>query len=167
MWKSISLSVWPLVAIWAMINHTFSSCSWTMDTDMVLCSSPDPDVTMVLIGNTGHLVQHGPSGMALEHPWPKVAVQTPGIYVAVDGNRSLGYQHRPCLLLDHGPRQYLPIWPQFCFCVFRQKLTVLADMWYFWNSIYKTKTLLSFGCYKQRIKMDWRSFAYSEVWIYE
>ncbi|XP_057641447.1 serine/arginine-rich splicing factor 3-like [Chionomys nivalis] len=39
-----------------------------MDTDMVLCSSPDPDVTMVLIGNTGHSVQHGPNGMALEHP---------------------------------------------------------------------------------------------------
>lgn len=68
MWQSISLSVWPLVAIWAMITHTYSSCSWTMDTDMVLCSSRDPDVTMALIGNTGHSVQHGPSGMALEHP---------------------------------------------------------------------------------------------------
>lgn len=36
--------------------------------------------------------------------WPYVAAQTPDIHVALGGNTSHEYPHRPQLLLDHGSR---------------------------------------------------------------
>lgn len=46
--------------------NTDSSCSYTINTDMVLDSSPGPDVTMVPVRSAGHSDQHRPSsGMAL------------------------------------------------------------------------------------------------------
>lgn len=83
-----------------MLNH-----GWIMDTDMILCSSLGPDITMTLTRTAGdsgnsdsiafniHIVSG--SGTDLKH------------HTAFSGNKSLGHQCRHWLWQDHGPKHGL------------------------------------------------------------
>ncbi|KAL6033224.1 hypothetical protein STEG23_000033, partial [Scotinomys teguina] len=79
----------------------------------VLSSSPGPDVTMALDGSSSHSDWDGPcSGMVLRYQHG-LMVQTPGILMAFDGNRSCGHQcglqlwqgYGPKIGSHHGPRK--------------------------------------------------------------
>lgn len=59
-WPRPQVSLWYLVLSWVMDTNTDSSCGSTMDTDMVLSSSLDSDVTMAPDGNAGHPGGHSP-----------------------------------------------------------------------------------------------------------
>lgn len=57
------------IHVWAIDINTHPSYSKTTYPDMVLGSSFDPDVTIVLGGSKDHSDQYGPCGsMALRHP---------------------------------------------------------------------------------------------------
>lgn len=89
-------SLWSLVASLAMDISTDTGCGRTMNSDMVLGSYPDSDVTMVPGGSAAsgsswprHIATCGlPT-------WPQVAAQTTSLYMAHRGARRLRYQHRP------------------------------------------------------------------------
>ena len=56
------MSAGPLVALQAMDIGTDHSCSWAMDPDMVLGSSPSMDDMMPSVGRAGHSDWYGLNG---------------------------------------------------------------------------------------------------------
>ncbi|KAL6084353.1 hypothetical protein STEG23_031656 [Scotinomys teguina] len=79
-WVGVGVSVLELIALCCNVQ----SLLWTMDPDMVLGSSPCPDVTMAPGGSTDHSVQHHPSCRVTSDP-----NMTP------DGGSDLGYPQPP------------------------------------------------------------------------
>lgn len=65
LWPRPQASLCPLVATWTMDINADPDYGRTKSPDMVLGSSPDPDVTMASGGLAGHSDWHGPHGSNL------------------------------------------------------------------------------------------------------
>lgn len=78
--------------------NTYSVWGRTTDTDMVLGSSPGPDIIIALVGIADHPDWQGPTA-----PGETLATQTMGIHSIFSGNLSHGCSRAmdPDITLDH------------------------------------------------------------------
>lgn len=99
-WISSCIVLWLHVVTGTTDIKMDSSCSRTMDSDMVLSSSSGSNVTMLPVADWVTQISMVSSNLskALTPIWSQEADQTPDVHISLSGNRSHGEQLRFWLL---------------------------------------------------------------------